>query len=1015
MRLFVSIGTLFATAFTAFAGPDDVVEFSDPTVGYFILGQYQHDQLPDQPNDIDEITEAHMARLTKFIPHEFTAALFPATDFTSLEFAINLERIYLGGSLDAETFDLSGLSAFSALKELGLADVNLTALDAINSSPSLEILQLNFCHLRSVPKIDALQNLESLDLRNNLLDNIAELQFANELKSLRLSTNLLVDISPLAAQTQLEELYLGENLIDDLSALAGLTALQALDVNTNAFTDLTPVAGLTELTLLSLSSNSLTGGLSAVANLDKLTYLIATDCGIIDLSPLSNLPALTSLHLGYNEIADLTPIANSASLATVGMSNNRLLTLPAMDQMTALFQLNLGSNFLDATPTHPAAITIAALRARNVHVPDAGQFDPHALGIEHRLASVIRVALDKPIGFLSSADLAGLTVLDASAREITSLQGMEHAVNLEQLDVSENSIRDLSVLAGLTMLTHLDLASNHIRQLAPLAGLTSLTELNVASNGITDLTPLSGLTNLESLDLDGNGLDTAAGSPSADIIAQLEAGGTSVVANSQTWPIAIFADATVAATIIHDLGLEDKLLVTPDDLLPLRRLNLPQANISDLAGLEDAINLEELQLSNNLITDISPIGSLVNLKMLDISGNTGISDLSPLAALTELQYLDINGLPTDDIGALDQLTELEYLLIDIVDPAAIPVLGRVLQRGATAYQGIAIRPPEPGELAMTKFHYRPPSPTVDEENAGFEQRSDFEYIVIKNLTTSTLDLRDMEFSDGVELDFFTESIYQTVPPGFEIAVVGNLDAFTMRYGSDIRFRAAGEYDGKLADQGEDVELFREGLGDIRRMAYNRGSESWPGDVRGEVPLVLIGQDPARVEDGLSKFWRVLQSPIGVFESDVYTYDQFIGEAFALIDVPAEALEPDFDFDGDGSSNVEEYAFGTSPTDPKENEASQVDFGFHRDPASNQIHMEIGHFRHPRADEAIITPEISSDLKNWRFNPIELQLEMSPLPTTDGEGGAGYWRYRTRSHISAGRDEFLRFSVRLVGQ
>ena len=49
------------------------------------------------------------------------------------------------------------------------------------------------------------------------------------------------------------------------------------------------------------------------------------------------------------------------------------------------------------------------------------------------LEAAVREALDRPSGPLTAADLAALTVLDASDRGIESLAGLEHATALQDL------------------------------------------------------------------------------------------------------------------------------------------------------------------------------------------------------------------------------------------------------------------------------------------------------------------------------------------------------------------------------------------------------------------------------------------------------------------------------------------------------------------------------------------------------------------------------------------------------
>ena len=83
--------------------------------------------------------------------------------------------------------------------------------------------------------------------------------------------------------------------------------------------------------------------------------------------------------------------------------------------------------------------------------------------------------------------------------------------------------------------------------------------------------------------------------------------------------------------------------------------------ITDLRGIEFAINLKDLYLWNNNITDISPVVSLTHLRTLSLSINA-ISDISPLANRTApLLMLDLGSNAISDISALANLTNLGML------------------------------------------------------------------------------------------------------------------------------------------------------------------------------------------------------------------------------------------------------------------------------------------------------------------------------------------------------------------
>ncbi|WP_404445708.1 LPXTG cell wall anchor domain-containing protein [Sutcliffiella horikoshii] len=112
------------------------------------------------------------------------------------------------------------------------------------------------------------------------------------------------------------------------------------------------------------------------------------------------------------------------------------------------------------------------------------------------LAIQTQMNLDREI---VESDMQHLTMLDASSLGLTSLKGLEKAVNLEYLFLYDNSIQDLSPLAGLTKLFMLEVEENNITNVTPLSNLTNLYILGLGNNPITKIDALAGLNNLEGL------------------------------------------------------------------------------------------------------------------------------------------------------------------------------------------------------------------------------------------------------------------------------------------------------------------------------------------------------------------------------------------------------------------------------------------------------------------------------------------------------------------------------------
>jgi len=97
------------------------------------------------------------------------------------------------------------------------------------------------------------------------------------------------------------------------------------------------------------------------------------------------------------------------------------------------------------------------------------------------------------------------------------------------------------------------------------------------------------------------------------------------------------------------------------------------------------------------------------------------------------------------------------------------------------------------DLLITEIMYHPPG-------AADFGPDDFEFIELKNVSASTLELSGVYFSNGIE---FTFPIGSFAAPGQFLVLVGNPAAFTNRYPG---VRVDGVYQGKLSDQGEKVVL-----------------------------------------------------------------------------------------------------------------------------------------------------------------------------------------------------------------
>ena len=292
----------------------------------------------------------------------------------------------------------------------------------------------------------------------------------------------------------------------------------------------------------------------------------------------------------------------------------------------------------------------------------------------------LRVAIETALGKARGApitrtEMASLTSLEASSSDISDLTGLEFATGLISLNLSYNIIVDITPLSGLTKLTSLDLSNNIISDITPLAGLTNLTSLELSVNAITDISPLSGLINLTSLRLHDNFFSDISPLSGLTRLISLSLYGTTIRDSSLLSRLsdlseAYIPDANLRAAIKTNLGKASDEPITGFEMAFVSTLEAPNANISDLTGLELATNLTWLHLgygdtvgfprNSNNISDFSPLSNLTRLRTLDLA-DTGISDITLLSNLTGLEILNLGNNDISDVSALSNLTSMRFL------------------------------------------------------------------------------------------------------------------------------------------------------------------------------------------------------------------------------------------------------------------------------------------------------------------------------------------------------------------
>ncbi len=409
------------------------------------------------------------------------------------------------------------------------------------------------------------------------------------------------------------------------------------------------------------------GDLAGIEHLTALQRLDLRSNELVDLAPLGALAQLRELHLGNNRISDLAPLARLVELNAVGLEDNRIEELAALVENSGLrrgdtidlrgnpLTENAILNALCVLERRRVSVLSSALSCVDIENLKAAGLEKPLLFADINLERAIREAIGKIQGNLFSSDVKGLLDLNATARGIVDLGGIEQVTDLQAIDLGSNRIAELDPLSGLPNLTSIRLNENEVTDLSPLSDLTQLQVVRLRRNRIQDLSPLvsnSGIQARDVVDVCGNPLNGL----SAD--AQLNTLRARLVAVDTT---VLFADLNMETAIRAAISRPEGVLCL-DDVEPLESLSLNFLEVERLEGIETLVNLGELHAVGNRISDLDPLAAGENLHALFLDRNQ-IVELEPLRGLPRLARLSLAHNQISSLAPLAGSANLVFLTV----------------------------------------------------------------------------------------------------------------------------------------------------------------------------------------------------------------------------------------------------------------------------------------------------------------------------------------------------------------
>ncbi len=367
---------------------------------------------------------------------------------------------------------------------------------------------------------------------------------------------------------------------------------------------------------------------------------------IQDISPLAGLNKLTDLRLERNSIWDISPLEGLTNLETLFLWDNLILDISPLEKLTSLTALDLSFNFISDISSLSGLTDLTLLGLQNNFISDLSLL-------------VANTGLGKGDRVFATGNPFSYSSLHT---HIPTLQSRGVDVSFDsRTPVLQKISGVVTASSDSTLIVEVRDTENYPFEGVPVT-------FTVTSGG--------GTLSVTNTTTDENGRAESILTPGTDGANSVEvsaAGAAQTVTfNQVTASVVNIPDPNLRAAITTTLGKTSGAAITTVDMETLTELWAPNADITNLTGLDAVTNLRNLHLggesvggvwvNSNSISDISPVAGSTNLKYLYLDRNS-ISDISPLAQLTNLEELNLLGNSISDISpvaGLNQLTILSF-------------------------------------------------------------------------------------------------------------------------------------------------------------------------------------------------------------------------------------------------------------------------------------------------------------------------------------------------------------------
>lgn len=244
--------------------------------------------------------------------------------------------------------------------------------------------------------------------------------------------------------------------------------------------------------------------------------------------------------------------------------------------------------------------------------------------------------------------LPNLVKLSLPGCNLSSIVGLESAVNLTHIDLSSNAIRNISPLAGLSKLQEVSLAHNALNDLSFLSGLTAVTTLDVSYNNLTTLSPITSLSAMKKVVANNNVLTEINGFEKLTALTEVNLSNNTIENVSALASCTELAKLNISTNALKDISELSKLNKLTD-------LNFSNNKVTKLPQFQKDCELVNIDGSYNKLDTLVPLGGLQKLNNVFMDYNKGVTLVKALADCPMLIQVNVYGTGVRNVSVLTSM------------------------------------------------------------------------------------------------------------------------------------------------------------------------------------------------------------------------------------------------------------------------------------------------------------------------------------------------------------------------